>query len=106
VGTFRSNLYRLTHTKRLSVFGSVLILNEVVASFTRAFLYYTYTGWAYAYMLRTQEIFNAIDNVAYFALLVVPVFTYIAILRYNLYDIDLELAPIGHGRRSGLPSQR
>jgi hypothetical protein len=27
--------------------------------------------------------------VAYFALLVVPVFTYIAILRYNLYNIDL-----------------
>jgi hypothetical protein len=67
----------------LSVFGSVLILNEVVASFTRVFLFYP------SYMLRWQEIFDVIDSVAYFALLVVPVFTYIAILRYNLYNIDL-----------------
>ena len=67
----------------LSVFGSVLILADVVAGFTRVFLFYP------GFMLRSQEIFDVIDNVAYFALLVVPVFTYIAILRYNLYDIDL-----------------
>ena len=67
----------------LSVFGSVPILNDVVASFTATFLFYP------SYMLRWQEIFNVIDNVAYFALLFVPVFTYIAILRYNLYDIDV-----------------
>jgi signal transduction histidine kinase len=34
-------------------------------------------------------IYDYILNVAVFALLVVPVFTYIAILRYRLYDIDV-----------------
>jgi hypothetical protein len=41
------------------------------------------------YMLPTIAIYNAIDYVAVFALLFVPVFTYIAILKYRLYDIDL-----------------
>jgi signal transduction histidine kinase len=36
----------------------------------------------------TWEIPDEIGYVAVFALLVVPVFTYIAILRYHLYDID------------------
>jgi signal transduction histidine kinase len=35
------------------------------------------------------DAFNYILYVAVFALLVVPVFTYIAILRYHLYDIDV-----------------
>jgi signal transduction histidine kinase len=34
-------------------------------------------------------IYDYILNVAEFTLLVVPVFTYVAILRYNLYDIDV-----------------
>jgi hypothetical protein len=67
----------------VSVFVSVLILDAVVESFTTTFLFYP------IYMLTSLEIYNAIDNVVFFALLVVPVFTYIAILRYNLYDIDL-----------------
>jgi hypothetical protein len=83
----------------LSVFGSVLILNEVVASFTRVFLFYP------SYMLRWQEIFDVIDSVAYFALLVVPVFTYIAILRYNLYNIDLVInRALVYGSLTALPA--
>jgi len=35
------------------------------------------------------EVFNITFYVAVFALLLVPVFTYIAILRYRLYDIDV-----------------
>jgi hypothetical protein len=35
------------------------------------------------------DIFDDVSYVAVFALLVVPVFTYIAILRYRLYDIDV-----------------
>ena len=67
----------------LSVFGSAIILDFVVVTFTRAFLFQT------VYMLPTWAIYNAIDYVAVFALLFVPVFTYIAILKYRLYDIDL-----------------
>jgi len=40
------------------------------------------------YMLPTRQIFNAIDYVTGFALLFVPVFTYVAILKYRLFDID------------------
>jgi hypothetical protein len=36
------------------------------------------------------EVWNYILYVAMFALLIVPVFTYIAILKYRLYDIDLD----------------
>jgi hypothetical protein len=67
----------------LSVFGSVIILDAVVETFTTTFLFQT------VYMLPTMAIYNAIDYVAVFALLFVPVFTYIAILKYRLYDIDL-----------------
>jgi hypothetical protein len=67
----------------LTVFGSLLILQGVVANFTTTFLFHT------VYILPTREIFRAIDTVALFALLFVPVFTYVAILKYRLYDIDL-----------------
>jgi hypothetical protein len=67
----------------LSVFGSVEILQVVVATFTTTFLFYT------VYMLPTREVFNAIDYLTGFALLFVPVFTYVAILKYRLYDMDL-----------------
>jgi len=66
----------------LTVFGSVEILHVVVETFTTTFLFYT------VYMLPTRQIFNAIDYVTGFALLFVPVFTYVAILKYLLYDID------------------
>ena len=35
------------------------------------------------------EVFRAVRYVSVLALLIVPVFTYIAILRYHLYDIDV-----------------
>ena len=67
----------------LSVFGSVEILQVVVQTFTTTFLFNT------VYMLPSRQIFNAIDYVTGIALLFVPVFTYVAILKYRLYDMDL-----------------
>jgi hypothetical protein len=40
-------------------------------------------------ILGTWQVFKVVQYVAGFALLFVPVFTYIAILRYRLYDIDV-----------------
>ena len=67
----------------LSVFGSVEILQVVVQTFTTTFLFNT------VYMLPSRQIFNAIDYVTGIALLFVPVFTYVAMLKYRLYDMDL-----------------
>ena len=41
------------------------------------------------YLLYDMELLHAAYYLAVLALLLVPVFTYIAILRYNLYDIDV-----------------
>ena len=67
----------------LAVGQSLLTLDLLVANFTTAF-------W-----LRTVHIFwdwpafRTVFYMAVFSLLFVPVFTYIAILRYRLYDIDV-----------------
>ena len=66
----------------LSVFGSVIILQVVVETFTTTFLFNT------VFVLPSRGIYNAIDYVSVFALLFVPVFTYVAILKYRLYDMD------------------
>jgi hypothetical protein len=67
----------------LTVFGSVIALHQMVYNFTTTFLFHT------VLMLSSWEVFNAIDYVTVFALLFVPVCTYIAILKYRLYDIDI-----------------
>jgi hypothetical protein len=67
----------------LTVFASLIIVDSVVEIFTTTFRFRT------VYLLRSWAAFNAVDYVALFALLVVPIFTYIAILKYRLYDIDL-----------------
>ena len=54
----------------------------MVANFTTDFLFNTVH-------ILSWEVFRYIFYVSVFALLVVPVFTYIAILRYRLYDIDV-----------------
>jgi hypothetical protein len=67
----------------LTVFGSLNIGNSIVVTFTTTFLFRP------VYLLPSLALYKALDYVTWFALLVVPVFTYIAILKYRLYDIDL-----------------
>jgi hypothetical protein len=67
----------------LTVFGSVLNLNLVIIAFSTTFLSQTVS------LLPSNLSYYAIDNVATLAGLFVPVFTYVAILKYRLYDIDL-----------------
>jgi hypothetical protein len=67
----------------LTVFGSLNIGNSIVIGFTTTFLFRP------VYLLPSLALYKALDYVTWFALLVVPVFTYIAILKYRLYDIDL-----------------
>ena len=67
----------------LTAFAGVLVLNSIIYTYTTTFRFRT------VHLLSTWTLFNALDFVAAFALLVVPVFTYVAILRYRLYDIDI-----------------
>jgi hypothetical protein len=67
----------------LTVCGSLIIVHFVISTFTTTFLFHP------VYLLSTWAAFNAVDYVTLFALLVVPVFTYIAILKYHLYDVDI-----------------
>jgi hypothetical protein len=60
---------------------SVLLLQGMVYNFTTEFLFYTVE-------IVPWEVWNYTLYVAVIALLGVPVCTYIAILRYRLYDID------------------
>jgi hypothetical protein len=55
----------------------------IVANFTTDFWFRT------VHLLPSWEVFRAFLYVFVFALLLVPVFTYIAILKYRLYDIDV-----------------
>jgi signal transduction histidine kinase len=66
----------------LTVFLSLLEL-MIVANFTTdACIHLCRTPWLW-------EVFRAVRYASILALLIVPVFTYIAILRYHLYDIDV-----------------
>jgi hypothetical protein len=66
----------------LTVFLSLIEL-MIVANFTTVpCIHLCRTPWLW-------EVFRAVRYVSILALLIVPVFTYIAILRYHLYDIDV-----------------
>ena len=67
----------------LTVLGSLNMGNSIVIGFTTTFLFRP------VYLLPSLALYKALDYVTWFALLVVPVFTYIAILKYRLYDTDL-----------------
>jgi hypothetical protein len=58
----------------LTVFGSLSIGNSIVVTYTTTFLFRP------VYLLPSLALYKALDYVTWFALLVVPVFTYIAIL--------------------------
>ena len=62
---------------------SVIILDLIVANFTTDFWFRT------VHVLPSWEVFWAFLYVFVFALLLVPAFTYIAILKYRLFDIDV-----------------
>ncbi len=62
---------------------SLISFHLMVYFYSMTFLFHP------VYVLSSWAGFNGLSYVAAFALLVVPVCTYVAILRYNLYDIDL-----------------
>jgi hypothetical protein len=66
-----------------TVLGSLDGLDIIVANFTTDFMFQP------VYILYTSGLIVPIVYVKVLALLVLPVCTYIAILRYNLYDIDV-----------------
>jgi hypothetical protein len=67
----------------LTVLGSLDELNMIVAYFTTDFMFRP------VYILYSWGLVVLVVYVQVLALLLVPVCTYIAILRYNLYDIDV-----------------
>ena len=67
----------------LTVLGSLDELNKIVVAFTTDFMFRP------VYMLYSLGLLVPVVYVEVLALLLVPVCTYIAILRYNLYDIDV-----------------
>ena len=67
----------------LALCASVIIIHSMVVTLTTTFWFRTF------YLLPNWTAFNVVDYVALFALLVVPLFTYIAILKYGLYDIAI-----------------
>jgi hypothetical protein len=68
-------------------FGLVL-LQFIVVDFTDLFVFST-PLMELRELILSWDNFQDISSVGVFALLLVPIFTYIAILRYRLYDIDL-----------------
>jgi hypothetical protein len=66
-----------------TVLGSLDWLDSIVANFTTDFMFQP------VYILYTSGLWLPNIYAGALALLVIPVCTYIAILRYNLYDIDL-----------------
>jgi hypothetical protein len=67
----------------LTVLGSLDGLDTIVANFTTDFMFHP------VYTLYSLGLLVPLVYVEVLALLVLPVCTYIAILRYNLYDIDI-----------------
>jgi hypothetical protein len=67
---------------------NLILFDSMVTTYTTNFPYITNFLFD-AVGILSWDVFNNVLYVAVFALLVVPVFTYIAILRYHLYDIDL-----------------
>jgi signal transduction histidine kinase len=67
----------------LTVLGSLDTIDTTVAYFTTDFMFQP------VYILYSLGLSLPNIYVLWLALLLVPVFTYIAILRYNLYDIDV-----------------
>ena len=67
----------------LTVFGNVDALDVMVANFSTDFMYHT------VYLLYSMGLLLTNFYLTVLALLMLPVCTYIAILRYNLYDIDV-----------------
>jgi hypothetical protein len=67
----------------LTVLGSLDVLDTIVGYFTTNFMFPP------VYMLHSRGLLVPVGYVEVLALLLVPVCTYIAILRYNLYDIDV-----------------
>ncbi len=76
----------------LTVFLGLIELDLLVLNLTYDFgirfdfLFYNGTS-----IFPSWQTFSAVQFVSVFALLVIPVFTYIAILRYRLYDIDVAI---------------
>jgi signal transduction histidine kinase len=67
----------------LTVLGSLDVLDGIVANFTTDFMFRP------VYILYPLGLLVPVVYVEVLALLLIPVCTYIAILRYNLYDIDV-----------------
>jgi signal transduction histidine kinase len=67
---------------------SFVLLSFIVVDFTDLFVFNT-PLMELRELILSWEIYDDIRSVGVFSLLVVPVFTYIAILRYHLYDIDV-----------------
>ena len=66
-----------------TVLGTLGAIDEIVANFTTDFMFQP------VYILYSLGLLLPVVYVKVMALLLVPVCTYIAILRYNLYDIDI-----------------
>src|SRR5215207_9980533 len=68
---------------------SFVLLQFIVVDSTDVFVMFRTPLWKFRELILSWAISADIYYVAVFALLVVPVFTYIAILRHRLFDIDV-----------------
>jgi hypothetical protein len=69
----------------LTVFLGLIELDVLIGNFTNAFLLRT------VWLFPSWQVTSTVQFVAVFSLLSTPVFTYIAILKYRLYDIDVAI---------------
>jgi hypothetical protein len=67
----------------LTVFLGMIELDVLIGNFTYDFMFRT------AWLFPSWQVTRAVQYISVFALLFIPVFTYIAILRHRLYDIDV-----------------